>query len=191
MFSNSRPYVSAEISENTQCSINVEKIEDVTNLTKSSDTFSNDRTSFHTQRKSALCHSFSAVSAFRHCLRKFLKSLKNVDPKILAEIVEQMNKSDGIYSFRTFLVNFVGNVNPRSYEGLVNPAGADPFKIKQQTAVVEVVVHRLVNRTMFEIEGWKKTLPVREIFQKLGLEIDDYQMGVNTIRSTQFQVNII
>ena len=88
-------------------------------------------------------------------------------------------------------MNFVSNVNPRSYDGLVNPAGADPFKIKNQTALLEVAVNRLANRTMFEIDGWKRILASREIFQNLQLEIDNYQMNVKTIKSAQFQVKFI
>ena len=188
MFSTRRPNISTDIAENTQCSINVQKIEDLTNLTKSSGTFSGDRTSFHQQRKSALCHSFSIISGFRHCLLKFLKSLQNIDQDKLSKIEEELKKSDGIYCYRNFLVNFVANVIPRSYDGLVNPAGADPFEIEKQTAVVEVAVNRLVNRTTFEIEGWKRLLAGREIFKKLGLQIDNYKMSVKTIKSAQFQV---
>ena len=191
MFSKRRPNISADIPEHTQCSINVQKIEDLTNLTKSSGTFSNDRTAFHQQKRSNLCHSFSIVSCFRNCLLKFLKSLQNIDQEKLSKIEEELKKSDGIYSFRSFLVNFVANVNPRSYEGLVNPAGADPFEIEKQTAVVELVVNRLVNPTMFEIAGWKRLFAGREIFEKLGLQIDNYQMTQKTVKSAQFQVKFI
>ena len=98
MFSKRRN-ISSDIPEHTQCSINVQKIEDLTNLTKSSGTFSGDRTAFHQQKKSALCHSFSVVSGFRHCLLKFLKSLENIDQEKLSKIEEELKKSDGIYSF--------------------------------------------------------------------------------------------
>ena len=188
MFSKRHTNISSDIPEHTQCSVNAQKIEDLTNLTKSSGTFSNDRTALHRQKRSALCHSFAIVSGFRKCVRKFLKNLQNVDPAKLSEVEEQMKKSDGIYCFRNFFVNFVANVNPRSYEGLVNPAGADPFEIEKQTAVAEVAVNRLVNRTMFEIEGWKRILAAREIFEKLGLQIDNYEMNFKIVKSAQFQV---
>jgi len=160
MFSKCRRNISTDVAEHTQCSINVQKIEHLTNLTKYSGNFSGDRTAFHQQQKSALCHSFSIISGFRHCLLKFLKSLQNIDQEELSKIEAELKKSDGIYCYRNFLVNFIANVNPRSYEGLVNPCGADTFEIEKQTAVVEVVVKRLVNRTMFEIEGWKRISPV-------------------------------
>jgi len=74
---------------------------------------------------------------------------------------------DGPFSFHKMLAVFIGCINPRSYYG-------DPTK---QAAVLDSVISRLVNRTVFEIEGWKRILPVRNAFKELGIKkIDDYAL---------------
>jgi len=174
-----------DIPHNTQKSINMTKLENLTNLTKSSDNLSGNRTYFHNQKESQLCHSFAAVSALRQALLKFLKKFVTADEK-LATIEKEIENSDGKYSFKMFLVNFVGNVNPRSYQGLMN--SADQTSTESQTAVVETVLGRMVKRTTFEIEGWKRIWAIREIFNELNLEIDNYKMEMEKIESNKFVV---
>ena len=175
----------ADIPHNTQKSIDMTKLENLTNLTKSSDNLSGNRTYFHNQKESQLCHSFAAVSALRQALLKFLKKFVTADEK-LATIEKEIENSDGKYSFKMFLVNFVGNVNPRSYQGLMN--SADQTSTESQTAVVETVLGRMVKRTTFEIEGWKRIWAIREIFNELNLEIDNYKMEMEKIESNKFVV---
>jgi len=62
------------ISQNTQQSIDMTKLENLTNLTRSTN-FSIGRTHFHNQKDSQLCHSFAAVSALRAALLKYLKDI--------------------------------------------------------------------------------------------------------------------
>ena len=174
-----------DIPHNTQKSINMTKLENLTNLTKSSDNLSGNRTYFHNQKESQLCHSFAAVSALRQALLKFLKKFVTADEK-LATIEKEIENSDGKYSFKMFLVNFVGNVNPRSYQGLMN--SADQTSTESQTAVVETVLGRMVKRTTFEIEGWKRIWAIREIFNELNLEIDNYKMKMEKVESDKFVV---
>jgi len=173
-----------DIPHNTQKSIDMTKLENLTNLTKSSDNLSGNRTYFHNQKESQLCHSFAAVSALRQALLKFLKNFATNEK--LATIENEIEKLDGKYSFKIFLVNFVGNVNPRSYQGLMN--SADQTSTESQTAVVETVLGRMVKRTTFEIEGWKRIWAIREIFNELNLEIDNYKMKMEKVESDKFVV---
>ena len=103
-----------DISQNTQHSIDMTNLENLSNLTKSSDVYSDRRTYFHGQRESQLCHSFAIVSALRQAL---LMLLKNPACTLLPTIENEIRNPNGRYSFRIFFVNFLGNVNPRSYQG--------------------------------------------------------------------------
>ena len=113
-------------------------------------------TNHHDQHNSNLCHSYSVISAFRQALIQLLKTFKN--PKV-KNIIQRINGNEQ-FSFNRMLSIFLGCVNPRSY--------LDPPKV--HTASTEMVIKRLVMKTAFEIEGWKRLLPVREIFENLNLE---------------------
>ena len=178
--------ISVNISQNTQQSIDMTNLENLTNLTRGSTNFSAGRTHFHDQKDSQLCHSFAVVSAVRQALLKFLKNLLTDEQfKIIGKEIAFTN---GKYSFRLFLVNFVGNVNPRSYQGLVNLVNPNLSSIEKQTAVLKTVIERLVKRTTFEIEGWKRLLAIRQIFQEVNLEIDNHAIEMEEINSSKFEV---
>mgnify|MGYP000059998592 CR=1 FL=1 len=102
----------------------------------------------------------------------------------------EIQNSNGKYSFRLFVVNFVGNVNPRSYQGLLNLVDPNWSAIERQTAVLETVIERMVKRTMFEIEGWKRILAIRQIFNQLNLNIDNYKLTMEKIEANKFEVRI-
>ena len=58
----------------------------------------------------------------------------------------------------------------------------------RQFAALTTVIKRLVLGTTFEIEGWKRILPAREIFKKLSLNIDDYELKMEKIEKIDFEV---
>ena len=47
--------------------------------------------------------------------------------------------------------------------------------------MLKSVVDRLCHITSLEIEGWKRLVPVREIFSKLGLDIDIHSLSVEEV----------
>jgi len=104
------------ISQNTQRSIDMTQLDNITNLTRSSSNFSDGRTHFHDQKNSELCHTFATLSALRQAILKFLK---NFTSEKVATIEQEIYNPNGVYSYKIFLANFVGNVNPRSYQDRV------------------------------------------------------------------------
>ena len=121
-------------------------------------------TTFHDQFDTHLCHSYAIVSAFRQLIRTFLwfplstlLSIKQV--KLLYEAINDKDIVD--FSFHRVLTAFVMGVNPRSFAGLDT----------RQSARTDIAISRLVHRTAFEIEGWKKMIPVRDLFKSVGLKV--------------------
>ena len=175
------------ILEHTQQSIDMNNLNNLTNFTRSSDNFSGNRTQLHNQKDSQLCHSFAVVSALRTALLNVIKNLNLTDEK-RKQIQDKICDPKSEWSFKMFLVNFVGNVNPRSYQGLLNSISPNWSAIELQTAELRTVIDRLVRRTTFEIDGWKRILAIREIFNHLHLNIDDYKMEMETVKADKFEV---
>lgn len=137
-----------------------------------------DRTAHHDQYNTYLCHSYGTISAFRQaiihllnslngefaCFRQTLSTLSErykIQKKIRrTKLIKKMMDREGSFSFHAMLTVFVGCVNPRSFIGLQ----------KNQSAVLGTVVSRLVQKTAFEIEGWKRILPVRALFEQMGIK---------------------
>ena len=103
------------------------------------------------------------------------------------DILSEIQKPDGTCSYQRFFKIFVSCVNPRSFQGLSNLKDEETF-INRQFADLETVIKRLVFGTTFEIEGWKRLLPAREIFKKLSLNIDYYQLEMAKIEKIDFEV---
>ena len=129
--------VSADVSENTQHSVDV--MTEVQNyLTKFGTKFNpnTEGTHIHNQKNTNLCHSYATISGLRHLLRKFLdekirqnKSNKSLLNQMTCQLMKvssersfksarnAMNeKSD--CSFNHMLSVFVGCVSPRSFNDL-------------------------------------------------------------------------
>lgn len=170
-----------------------------------------DITAIHDQKESGLCHSFATMSCFREVLKQtlrktvmenYIKTPQQVklltdglvqltpitnetferfrlniaiadfirtSPELLSQIIDEMD-SYGIISFKSMLTTFVGSVNIRSLH-----------ENDKQGAKTHAVVLRLVYRTAFEIPGWKRLLPVQNIFSRLRLNIDEYKMTYQTV----------
>ena len=154
---------SFEVDESTQCSLNA--LTHIDQLISSVDTSyirSSDKTAVHDQYDTWLCHSYSTVSCFRQVLIHFFKRLVSrgrLNSIKVGQVIVAMD-GQGKYSFNRMLAAFLGCVNPRSFLG-VN---------QHQAAMTETVVSRLVNRTAFETEGWKRLPQIQEIFNELGLK---------------------
>ena len=131
-------------------------------------------TTFHDQFDTMLCHSYAIVSAFRQAIRRLLCPTFDEKPflfllRYLAFLVgpgvmpthrtTRVNINE--FSFHRLLTAFVTGVNPRSFTGLNT----------RQSASTETAVSRLVYRTAFEIEGWKRLIPVRDLFNDSDLEV--------------------
>ena len=133
---------------------------------------------------SNLCHSFAVISAFRHCLIIFIESIESVDT---LAILTEIKLPNGEFNFQKFLKIFLACVNPRCFHGLSQLNSEKKF-LDQQMANLKTVIKRLVFGTTFEIEGWKRLLPAREIFEKLSLDIDNYELKMETVEKNEFEV---
>ena len=71
----------------------------------------------------------------------------------------------GDCSFNHIISVLVGCVSPKSFNDLYK---------EEQRAVTESVIKRLVYKTAFEVEGWKRIPAVRRIFLKAGLKVAIY-----------------
>ena len=187
---NSNPSIlRVNVGQNTQGSVDMTNLESLGDLVDSHHIYSECRTDFHEQKKSNLCHSFAILSVFRRCLILLVKLFQQKFPSNLVydDILSEIHKPDGTCSYQRFFKIFVSCVNPRSFQGLSNLKDEETF-INRQFADLETVIKRLVFGTTFEIEGWKRLLPAREIFKKLSLNIDYYQLEMAKIEKIDFEV---
>ena len=76
-------------------------------------------------------------------------------------------------------------------QGLLNKVDPNWSAIEHQTAVLEIVLQRLAKRTTFEIEGWKRILAIRDIFNELNLDIDNYKLEIEKVEFHKFKVSEI
>ena len=125
-----------EITENTQQSLNMTNINNMTNLTRSSDVGSGRRTALHAQNDSELCYAFAIISALRNALLKFMENQTSIEPEELKAVIEQIEKPDGKFNFKMFIVNYIGNVNPRSFQGLIKSVRIDKTVTEKQQKFV-------------------------------------------------------
>ena len=152
------------VSENTQASADVlANMKDLLSTKTRSTQTSSDMTRIHEQGYSYLCHSYAAISCLRQLLIKLVKGQTGMD-RLKLKIKNNSAQND--HSFSRMLTIFLGCINPRSFCG----------DTSKQAAMLETVVSRLVNKTAFEVEGWKRIIPVRTIFHELKLAIDDYEL---------------
>ena len=131
-------------------------------------------TKIHDQFDSMLCHSYATTSAFRQVIRNLLLDpLTSPTQKFFSKLQrmvslkKQMDQKDLLesdFSFHRLLTAFVTGVNPRSFGGLNT----------RQSANTETALFRLVYRTAFEVEGWKKMIPVRDFFISADLKVVSY-----------------
>ena len=185
-----------DIDYNTQVSLDMSNLETLGDLVTDHFTYTSNPTDFHLQKESNLCHSFAILSVFRHCLILFMKSnpSKNIISKLKVkfnaiDIIREMKKPYGEYSYEKFMKIFVACVNPRSFQGVSSQRNEQKFTEKQ-FANLETVIKRLVLGTTFETEGWKRLLPAREIFKKLSLKIDDYKLKMEKVKKIDFEVRL-
>jgi len=171
---------SDEVTECTRTSVNMVKLVDQSFRLY----FTNTAimlTGIHYQRKSNLCHSFAAISTLRQTVHHLLtKRLNRVPAEECTTILEDVT------TFRKMLTIFFSCVSPRSADGLIPGQNFKCKKIRKQTAILQTVIDRLCNGTMFEIEGWKRILPIRELFLGYGVSIDDWTLSSKKVN---FQAN--
>ena len=126
----------------------------------------------HDQELTNLCHSYATMSAFRQIILLFLEeNEKSADlfddlHKTRQDIISGVKSKTGDLSFARMLTIFLGCVSPRSFK----------CSTSTQAAYTETVIARLCSKTAFEVEGWKRILPIRNVFEKLKLKIDNYEL---------------
>jgi len=167
-----------QVSENTQASVPI--LHQLEHFLAATDKLGqnngqNDVTLVHDQEFTHLCHSFATMSGFRHTL------LQLVNTYIYSQdILKGINDQHGEHSFNNMLTVFLGCVSPRSFNSTTT----------SQSGETEKIIARLCSRTAFEIEGWKRIIPVRKIFELLKWNIDDYELKCEKVHHP-FQVNTV
>jgi len=126
----------------------------------------------HDQKETNLCASIGVISALRSAQRKYLVS----EGKDFSTIMSEQDDIQGTFSFDKCLVLFTGCVSPRSLDGiLVNNLGSEKIRKNQQKRF-GTAIYRLVHRTGIDIEGWKRLLPVTELFEKYQIDIEKTEL---------------
>ena len=181
------------ISSNTQGSVNM--VDEVTKLLSGLyyGNVATDGTNIHSQQSTNFCHSFGIMSGLRNELIKITKD-KTSNEVVLAsgkdpteikggktgkEVLTDQSPDNrywkNICSFKKMLAGFINNVNPRSFEGLDGDT-IRQSKISKQTAILSKVVDRLVSKSMFETEGWKRIYGVFRFFEAFNLDIENFEL---------------
>jgi len=166
-----------QVSQNTQASIDI--LKQVDNFFAATNKLGQNQTEVtfvHDQEFTNLCHSFATMSAFRKTLLQLVESHKNIYGQnfgtlIYDDVESGIKTKVGEFSYNSMLTVFLGCVSPRSFN----------TKAEIQAAKTETVVARLCSKTAFEIEGWKRIIPVRKIFEKINLNIDEYELSYETV----------
>lgn len=165
-----------EVSDNTQASIAAIVFDKMFSSWSSFPSIATSQlTRCHDQQRSYLCHSFATISSLRNIIIQMIQRIAQEstdDEKVKMEtIIRDIKSKDSEYCFQRMIVIFCCCVNPRSFHGVD----------QNQAAVVETVVSRLVYRTAFEIEGWKRIIPIRSIFKAIKFDINDFILSYEKV----------
>jgi len=174
------------VSQNTQASVNV--VKEITkamegiNLTK----MATGGTNFHSQKETNFCHSFGIVSGLRNALVHVAGNKKSKDVgegystevsgnKTATEVLTDASPSWPVCLFPRMMAGFINNVNPRSFEGLDGDV-IKKSKMRKQTGNFRKVINRLISKTMFETNGWKRIIGVLRFFKAFELDPENYEL---------------
>jgi len=139
-------------------------------------------TNFHSQKETNFCHSFGIVSGLRNALVHVAGNKKSKQVwievngnKTATEVLTDASPSCPVCEFPRMLAGFINNVNPRSFEGL-DGDGIQKSEMWKQTANFKKVINRLVSKTIFETNGWKRIYGVLRFFEAFGLDPENYEL---------------
>ena len=132
-------------------------------------------TCVHDQRKTNLCHSFAIISCLRHLMGTFFRKLKKKSSDEIKKIIAENT------TFEQMLAIFIACVSPRSMDGLMPNSNYKQLKIDKQFALLETVIKRLILRTAFEVEGWKRLLPIKKLFDRFKVDSEKWKLNYNEI----------
>ena len=107
-----------------------------------------------------LSHSYSVIQSVQLALLE-----------LLAEKKEEISDVKNDRYFYKMLAVFMGCVNPRSFYDTAQKQGAE----------LKTVIARLIFPTEFEIEGWKRILPNRTIFEQVNIKLDEYVLSYKEV----------
>lgn len=170
---------SAVVEESTQTSVNVvQELETWSSAQLPSTFVASICTDLHSQRQRELHHAFVVTSCLRYAVLKLVNKKITIIDKIKAKLKRSILLDDD--TFHKMMVLWIGNICPRSFAELVKEDSTDNILL--------TAVQRLTWRTAFEIAGWKRILPIRDIFAECKLDIDKYELEYQEIKSQSFQV---
>ena len=107
-----------------------------------------------------LSHSYSVIKSVQLALMELMTDKK--------EEISEVNTDNYVYKM---LAVFMGCVNPRSFYDTA----------QKQVADLKTVIVRLIFPSKFEIEGWKRILPIRTIFRKINIKLDEYVLSYKEV----------
>jgi len=84
----------------------------------------------------------------------------------------------------TFLIltpQFPGCVSPRSLDGLIINSRNDPHFMNAQSQLNEKAIDRLVNKTAFEENGWKRINPLVRLFNQYNVDPNNIELEKITV----------
>mgnify|MGYP000381406996 CR=1 FL=1 len=132
----------------------------------------------HDQRLTNLCVSYSIVSTLRGAATNHLTD-KGINQNEIRNDLENVAQ----FSFTKMLTLFTGCVSPRSLDGLIVNSKFDGSTILTRSIYINAqlqqsndAIDRLVNKTEFEIEGWKRIRPIAELFRKYNVNPDNLKL---------------
>jgi len=127
----------------------------------------------HDQKDTNLCVSISVLSALRAAQVFYLDKTAKKDSK---KVRKDQDDILGEFSFDKCLVLFTGCISPRSLDGIIlNSTGSSAFKEKQVQSF-GTAIYRLVNRTMIDIDGWRRLAPITALFRKYQIDPDTVKL---------------
>ena len=166
-----------------------------------------DGTGLHYQGKSNLCWAFGINSGLRRALRQLVKkesSLrkstkvnmefnssyhcplmvvrgnKTVDEILADNSGWERVREYNVCSFQSMLANLICSVCPRSLEGV----GGDGFAqslIAKQPAMIEKVMERLRDGTLFEVPGWRRIIGCLKLLEAFGINPEHFKLSVEKV----------
>ena len=147
-------------------------------------------TQLHGQGKSNLCGLFGINSGLRHALTKLTGDRTGTQViNTIGKLVEGGRTAQQIFndnskwtvpafnvcSFQSMLCSLIAQVVPRSLEGLDNDQFLRSMICKQAT-ILEESIGKLVGKTMFETEGWKRIPGCFRFMESFGLNPEHFEL---------------
>ena len=130
----------------------------------------------HDQRMTSLCVSFATTTTVRGASINYLTNHGHPEDQIRNEL-----ENDFQFSFTKMLTIFTGCISPRSLDGLIINSRNDPHFMNPQAQLIGNAIDRLVNKTAFEENGWKRIKPLVRLFNQYNVDPNNIELEKITV----------